>query len=349
MRKKSKRGNTRKFRLRSVFSRRRSDDETEWFRFDDESSPDRIVTPRRRIRRRLLAARLAAIACLSVSLPVAGKWAYDRVFFENEEFVLQTLEIQTDGSLSLERLAEIANVAPGMNLLDLDLGVVQEQISRLPQVERVTVTRELPDRLQILVRERMPVAWLSSPPMGIRPWDMERGFLVDEGGHLFRCLDLNEGMKSLPVVESFRLPEPVEGTRIASDGVRAALKLIVESDRRFLGTGLAVREVRLREEWAMDCDYSNDLKATYGLYDFLRGLDDLALILDRMASAGRVVTSVNLAAEKNIPITFASIDPPMPSPGDPDAGGAPSAADSADGDGELSMQEKHLRSILKGG
>ncbi len=39
MRKKSKRRNSRKFRFKSLFSRRRSDDETDWFRFEEESAP----------------------------------------------------------------------------------------------------------------------------------------------------------------------------------------------------------------------------------------------------------------------------------------------------------------------
>lgn len=350
MRKKSKRGNTRKFRFKSLFSRRRGDNESDWFRFEDEPSPSRVVSPRKRIRRRLLVAKAMAFACLSVSVPLGAKWGHDRIFFKNEEFILQTLEIQTDGVLSVNRLAEIANVASGMNLLDLDLGLVQEQISKLPQVEKVSVTRELPDRLHILVRERIAVAWLSSPPLGIRPWDMERGFLLDEQGHLFRCLDLNDGMKSLPVVETFKLPEPVEGGQIASEGVRAALKLILESDRRFLEGGLAVREVRVRDEWAVECDYTNDLRVTFGIYDFTRGLEDLALILDRMASSGRVVTTVNVAAEKNIPVTFAAVASGAPAP-EPSSEDFPTTAESAESASvtEVSAQEKHLRSILKGG
>src|SRR5690606_31795031 len=196
------------------------------------------VSPRRRIRRRLLAAKLAAFACLSVSIPLTAHWGYGKVFFQNEEFLLKSLQVRTDGVLSVARLAEIANVAAGMNLMDLDLERIQEQVATLPQVEKATVTRELPDRLHLVVRERIPVAWLSAPPLGIRPWDMERGFLLDEEGHLFRCLDLNDGMKSLPVVECFKMSEPVEGAKIESEGVLAGLKLILGSDKRFLERGL---------------------------------------------------------------------------------------------------------------
>lgn len=394
MRKKSKGRNTRKFRIRTLFSGRRAGGETDWFRFEEQSAPVR-VSPRKLVRRRLLVAKLAALACFSVSIPLSLHWGYGEVFFKNEEFVLKTLQVKTDGVLSVVHLAEVANVAAGMNLMDLDLGLIQEQIGKLPQVEKVTVTRELPDRLHLVVLERIPVAWLSVPPLGIRPWDMERGFLLDEEGYLFRCLDLNEGMKSLPVIESFKLPEPVEGTRVASEGVRSGVKLILESDRRFMERGLVLREVRVRDEWAVECDYSTDLKVIFGIHDYERGLSDLALILDRMQGEGRVVSSVNVAAERNIPVTFASLGgaapavdskpapaaipadsptaPPVgagvPGRGAENASAAPestkatdaagagpvsSAAASAPAGGSASVavvsdQEKHLRSILKGG
>lgn len=377
MRKKLKRGNTRKFRIKSLFSRRGSGNETDWFRFEEESRPVR-VSPRKRIRRRLLVVKLAAFACLSISVPLSLHWGYGEVFFKNEEFVLKTLQIRTDGGLSVMRLAEIANVAAGMNLMDLDLGKIQKQVEKLPQVEKVTVTRELPDRLHLVVRERIPVAWLSVPPLGIRPWDMERGFLLDEDGFLFRCLDLNDGLKSLPVIESFKLPEPVEGGQIASDGVRAGLKLILEGEKRFPGEELVARELRVRDEWAVECDYANHLRVTYGIYDYERGLADLALILERMAESGKVVSSVNVVAERNIPITFAASDvipstplpdaskstsPTTPVPTEAEAPGTapgpPASQPVAEISSEMATQgpsvaiateqEKHLRSILKGG
>jgi len=355
MRKKSNRGNTRKFRFRQLFQRRsrRSGEDGDWFHFEAEVAPAKI-SPRALSKRRLLRARVLALACLSVSVPLGIHWGYGEIFFKNEEFILNRLHIQTDGSLSETGLAEIANVAPGMNLMDLDLGRIQTQIGTLPQVEKVTVTRELPDRLNVIVRERMPVAWLSVPPQGIRPWDMERGFLLDAEGHLFRCLDLNEGMKSLPVVESFKTAEPVEGTKIESPGVLAGIKLILESDKRFLGRGLAVSEVRLRDDWALECDYDGGMKVTFGVFDFGRGLDDLGLILERAEESGQTLATVNVAASKNIPVTFAAVaapaEIPATNPGAVSGGAVPadsSATAATHPVGE--EQEKHLRSILKGG
>lgn len=349
MRKKAGRSNHRKFRFKGLFSSgRRSDDDGGWILLDDETVLGRAPV-RTRAKRRGLLVRTLALFCLSASLPLIGKWGYDNIFYENEEFVLRRLNIQTDGVLSEARLAEIANVAAGMNLMELDLEAIRSQIEKLPQVEKASVTRELPDRINLIVRERMPVAWLSSPPLGIRPWDMERGYLLDSEGILFRCLDLNDGMKSLPVIESFRITEPIEGGRIDSEGVRSGLKLILESDRRFQELGMSVAEVRVRDEWAVEAIYQNRLAVTFGLFDYSRGLDDLALILGNAASSGHQLATVNVAATKNIPVTFAVSPESMKS-----AGGASHKEKRASGEGVESVvteneQEKHLRSILNGG
>lgn len=353
MRKKKGRTNCRKFKFKDLFfSRRRADDDGGWIILDDDSGPVKVPV-RSRIRRRFLLVKGLAILCLSVSLPVSAKWGYKRFFFENEEFVLRRLNIQTDGVLSEARLAEIANVAAGMNLMELDLTAIQGQIEKLPQVEKVSVTREMPDRLNLIVRERMPVAWLSSPALGIRPWDMERGYLLDAGGNLFRCLDLNDGMKSLPVVESFKIADPVEGSKIESGGVLAALKLIIESDKRFLEQGVSVAEVRVRDEWAVECLYKGDLLVTFGVFDLARGLDDLALILEQASASKQQLATVNVAAEKNIPVTFAGSAGPA-GKAEPDSrivtpGGSVESATIETGDSRDKEQEKHLRSILNGG
>lgn len=349
MRKRVGRTNHRKFRFKGLFSSgRRADDDGGWILLSEEVAPVKLPA-RSRAKRRSLIIRSVAILCLCATLPIGAKWGYDNIFYKNEEFVLKRLNIQTDGVLSEARLAGIANVASGMNLMELDLEAIRAQVEKLPQVEKASVTRELPDRINLIVRERMPVAWLSSPPLGIRPWDMERGYLLDAEGVLFRCLDLNDGMKSLPVVESFKITEPVEGSRIDSEGVRSGLKLILESDQRFLEQGLSISEVRVRDEWAVEAVYQSRLMVTFGVFDYSRGLDDLALILGNAEGSGQRLATVNVAAMKNIPVTFAG---PVGPAGADSSGSGPSQGSPMANDAAFSPeneQEKHLRSILNGG
>lgn len=350
MRKKTGRTTNRKKQLGFSLARKRpEDDSADWFVIESDLAPPKVAV-RAKSRRKTLVFGVMALASLAVSLPLAAKWTYEQIFYKNDEFTLRSLIVKTDGVLSEARLAEIANVSAGMNLMKLDLNAIRRQIETLPQVEKASVSREMPDRLNLVVRERIPVAWLCSPPLGIRPWDIERGFLMDEEGYLFRCLDLNDGMRSLPVVELFKMMEPVEGAKIESQAARAGLKLIVESDRRFIDQGMTVRELKVRDEWAIECVYENQLSVTYGVFDFSRGLDDLALILDQAASSGQSLATVNVVAEKNIPVTFLESGDHSISPGS-----TGSSLKSRESLSDLPSQkgsdehEKHLRSILKGG
>jgi len=350
MRKKTGRANNRKKQLGFSLARKRvEDDSADWFVIEADLAPPKVPA-RTKSRRRTLVVGVLAVASLAVSLPLVAKWSYEQIFFQNDEFTLRSLIVKTDGVLSEARLAEIANVSAGMNLMKLDLNAIRQQIEKLPQVEKVSVSREMPDRLNLVVRERMPVAWLCSPPLGIRPWDMERGFLMDEEGYLFRCLDLNDGMKSLPVVELFKMAEPAEGTKIESQAARAGLKLIIESDRRFIDHGMTVTELKVRDEWSIECVYQNELSVTYGVFDFSRGLDDLALIMEQTAGSGQSLATVNLVAEKNIPVTF--LEPEITTLS-PESGGSGmenhESGDSLEGQKGSDEHEKHLRSILKGG
>lgn len=350
MRKKTGSATNRKKQLGFSLARKRvEDDSADWFVIEADLAPPKLPA-RAKSRRRTVMVGVLAVASLAVSLPLAAKWSYEQIFFHNEEFTLRSLIVKTDGVLSEARLAEIANVSAGMNLMKLDLNAIRQQIEKLPQVEKVSVTREMPDRLNLVVRERMPVAWLCSPPLGIRPWDMERGFLMDEEGYLFRCLDLNDGMKSLPVVELFKMAEPTEGTKIESQAARAGLKLIIESDRRFIDHGMTVAELKVRDEWAIECVYQNELSVTYGVFDFSRGLDDLALIMEQTAGSGQSLATVNVVAEKNIPVTFLETAISSVSPESGESGMEnQESVDSVKGQKGPDEHEKHLRSILKGG
>ena len=91
----------------------------------------------------------------------------------------------------------------------------------------------------------------------------------------------------------------------------------------------------------------------------MRGLGDLQLIMERMAESGRALASVNVAAERNIPVTFvaktdaagggAGSEKPSADTVRPDGAATPSVPTQQQGVADLNDQEKHLRSILRGG
>tara|TARA_R110002096_G_scaffold217936_11_gene406067 strand:+ start:5011 stop:6051 length:1041 start_codon:yes stop_codon:yes gene_type:complete len=346
MRKKMGRSNHRKFGLIPGFMRRSSrPDETDWITLDADTEL-RPKCSRRKKSRAIWAIRAVGIVMLCGSIPLGLKWANEAIFYNNQEFVLQKLDIQTNGTLSHIRLREIANVSAGMNLMEIDLGSIKDRLEKIPVVEAAVISRAMPDRLNVVVTERKPVAWLSCPPLGIRPGDMERGFLMDKDGIPFRCMDLTESIQVLPVIEAYRMEDPVEGELPEVMGLSGALELVA-SEGRFPGTEeLAIHAIKLRNEWSMQCLYRNGLEVTFALREIDRGLRDLGVILSQSENLNAPLETVNVAVSKNIPVTFA----------EPLEGSSVSVITQPIGSGVSDKpqstedeQQKHLRSILKNG
>ena len=261
----------------------------------------------RRVRRTRKAAwliKFAAIAVMILSASASVRWVYRQIFYENSEFRLNRLQIHTDGVLTEAELATAARVELGMNLMEIDLNEVRGQLGKLPMVTNAEVVREMPDRLEIRVKERVPVAWLSCPPHGVRPQNTAHGFLVDEDGQVFRCHKLITRFMALPVIETMRMPKPAEGTRIEFEPVREAIALIQSSNTLFERDRLEVVEVRLRNAWSMTAHYNNQMTVVFGAGDVERGLDDLRWIVSHAHSAKKELATVNLIPSKNIPVTF---------------------------------------------
>ncbi len=346
MRKKTGKGNHRKFSIipRS-WRRKRLPDETDWIVLEAEASPGSSV---RRSRRPAYVwpVRIAAVAALGVSIPMGLNWANEEIFYENEEFVLRQLTVKTDGVLSQGKLREVANVSPGMNLMEIDLGQLKGRLEKLPIVEEAMVEREMPDKINVSVIERKPVAWLSCPPLGIRPADMERGYLLDKEGVFFRCMNLTETEQNLPVIETYRMEDPKEGEIMDVDGTACALDLIAKQGKVPGTEDLMVHAVKLRNEWSLECLYRGGMTVTFSLLNVDRGLEDLGIIVAQADQMEAPLATVNVAVSRNIPVTFSQpIDPSAVSAiAEPLRKAAESGVESFE-----VMQEKHLRSILKSG
>ena len=347
MRNKSRRCNHRKFQFSSIFtSPKRGEDETDWFLLEAD------VTEGGELSRRSIKAggvtwkawviRVLAIACLCVSVPFVARWAHSEVFYQNDEFVLKSLEYQSDGMLTEKNLAQIANVAVGANLMEIDLEAIRNRIEKLAVVEEAVITREMPDKLRIAVKERTPVAWLSCPPLGLRPGDVERGFLIDAEGVLFRCLDRNDLVDSLPIIETFRMDEPKEGDIFSADGAASALRLIALGARLKEHENMNIHSIRLRTEWSIECHYRSGLQVTFARHEVERGIENLRTILSRATDFGAPLASVNVAARENIAVTFSQ---------DPDPTTMRAIANPVREQPAVpaNSKEKHLQSILKGG
>jgi cell division septal protein FtsQ len=92
-----------------------------------------------------------------------GEWALDKFVYENSEFAIQRVDVQTDGVIAPEQLRRWTNVKLGANLIALDLATVKRNLELVSAIDSVSVERILPRTLKIRVTEREPVAQVNVP------------------------------------------------------------------------------------------------------------------------------------------------------------------------------------------
>lgn len=258
----------------------------------------------RQSRRRALFIKFAAVLLTLLTVSALVRWAYRQAFYENSEFRLHRFVVVTDGVLSEADVAAASRVELGMNLMSIDLGKVQERVESLPMVTEVDVKRKLPDLLEVSVKERVPLAWLSNPPHAIVPRSTANGYLIDGGGEVFRCQKLMKRFLDLPVIDTRHTAKPTEGAQMDTHMVKEAIHLLQESGRLFGSDGLALTEITIENRYSLKARFNNHMEVTFPVRELERSLEDLRLIITHAHSAGRQLATVNLIPKKNIPVTF---------------------------------------------
>jgi cell division protein FtsQ len=141
--------------------------------------------PRRLARRSL---ELGAVVGVAWGLLLAGREVYDYATtsarFEVQHIVYAPTEHVDDDSLR-----ELLAIEPGTNILACDLSELSERIAAHPWVALVTITRNLPDTLEIEVMEHRAMALVLAG----------RFYLVDDEGRAFKPVERGE-RGELPII-----------------------------------------------------------------------------------------------------------------------------------------------------
>lgn len=136
---------------------------------------------KRQARRRQWLNRLATGAKLMVVIVVmlatsalfmAGYAAVTR----SDYFRTKAITVHGQKRLTKAELLNHAQLKTGDNLLAVNLGLVRKRLLAHPWVETVQVTREIPERIHIMIKEHTPFAVV----------DLGRKFLLNDQGRIFK-------------------------------------------------------------------------------------------------------------------------------------------------------------------
>jgi cell division septal protein FtsQ len=237
---------------------------------------------------------------------LGGRTALKRLIWENPAYAISDIRFNTDGMLTRAQVLEMLELWEGKNIFTVDVAKMRTVLDQLPQVDRAEVKRMLPDRVDIRVTERQPVAWVS----GSENPELTTGgnaFLVDSRGYVLRTRKVLPEHLTLPLIVGVHMEDVAPGQKLPTPESLAAIELLRQGgeDLRW-----QPRLVDVSKGYCMVVTDQRRTRVTFGFDNLEDQIARLRQLMDSVEPMQRELQTVNLMLERNIPVTFVPLPPP---------------------------------------
>src|ERR1700730_16429899 len=263
------------------------------------------ATQHRNRRILVVLSKIALVVALGVGIFLSVRFGAKRFFFENPDYQLSQIEIQTDGTLQRDQVLKAAELREGGNIFGVNLAQVRDRLQQLPQVDEVQVIRKLPGEIDISVTERKPVAWITSDKQISDPFASEVAFLVDARGVLMKEKKLLPEYLGLPLITGCTSESLEAGKIVDSFETKSALELLRLSTRSFMQTRFQIREIDVSKGYCLLVSDKNHTRVTFGFDNLEAQLQRLEQFLVYADDSKQELGTVNLLVQRDISVTFA--------------------------------------------
>src|SRR5262252_1804036 len=237
---------------------------------------------------------------------IGAREAARRLFFQNPDYQVKAIELETDGTLQREQVLKAADLHEGTNVFSVNLARVRDRIQQLPQADEVEVVRKLPGEIDIHIVERKPVAWITSEKEINDPFGSDAAFLVGARGVLMKQKKLLPEYLGLPLIVGCSSETLEAGKVVESPEVKTALDVPRPTESSFLQTRFQIREIDISKNYCLLVTDKNRSRVMFGLNDLEDQLRRLQVFLDYCDNTKQELETLNLVAQRNIPVTFTS-------------------------------------------
>ena len=247
-----------------------------------------------------------------------GEVTLNAFVYDNADFAIQQIDVQTDGKIAPEQLRRWTGVKRGANLIGLDLAAVKRNLELVPEIDSVSVERVLPRTLKIRVTERDPIAQVNVPRADAGGAIVVSVFQLDADGMVMEPLDprvctvpLAQINPQLPVIAGVNYFQLQPGRRLELPQVQAALRLIVAFDRSPMAGLVDLQRVDVSEPRVIVATTGQGSEVTFSLDNVEQQLQRWQLIYNLGLQQQKTIATADLAVANNVPVrwTVASAAP----------------------------------------
>ncbi len=253
----------------------------------------------------LVLSKIALAVALCFGAYYGVRAGLTRFFFDNPDYRLSTIAVQTDGTLQRDQILKEAALAEGLNIFSVNLAQVHDRLQQLPQVDEVQVERKMPNEIDIKITERKPIAWITSEKAVADPFASDAAFLVDARGILMKEKKLLPEYLALPLITGCSSEGLVPGKTVDSFEAKAALELLRLTTTSFMQTRFQISEVNVSKGYCLLVTDKNHTRVMFSFEDLDLQMQRLEQFLVYSDDTQRPIETVNLLVARNIPVTFA--------------------------------------------
>ena len=265
-----------------------------------------------RLRLGLLALVVPAVTVLALVIVWRlGVATLNAFVYENADFAIQQIDVQTDGVIAPEQLRRWTGIKPGANLIALDLAAVKRNLELVSVIDSVSVERVLPRTLKIRVTERDPIAQVNVPRADGANGIAVSVFQLDVDGMVMQPLDprlctvpLAKVNSELPVIAGVNAFQMQPGRRVELPQVQAALQLIAAFARSPMSGLVDLRRVDISAPGVVVATTGQGSVITFGSENLDQQLRRWRQIYDLGVRQQRAIASVDLAVANNVPVRW---------------------------------------------
>jgi cell division protein FtsQ len=264
--------------------------------------------------------RLGVIVFLSLAGPFFGLYLLwrtgevilNRFVYENPDFAVQNVEVQTSGVIAPEQLRRWSGVKPGANLISLDLATVKRNLELVSAVDTVSVERVLPRTLKIRVTERDPIAQVN-----ITQADANGGigvgvYQLSANGVVMRPLDprfcsvpVAQANEQLPLITGLNVFQLQMGKRVELTQVQAALQLITSFEHSPMAGLVDLYRLDVSAPGVVVVTTRQGSELTFALDGLDQQLRRWRSLYDMGLQRKATIAWADLAVENNVPVRWA--------------------------------------------
>ena len=264
----------------------------------------RTASQHRNRRILVIVSKICLFAAVVAGIYLGGRRLADRFFFDNPDYQVNTIDVQTDGTLQREQVLRMADVREGENIFRINLSDVQSRLQAMPQIDEVEIVRRLPSEIDIKLVERKPIAWITSEKDMADPFSADTAFLIDARGVLMKEKKLLPEYLGLPLISGCTTESLEAGKVVESYEARAALGLLRVSSKSFMQTRFQIRQIDLSKGYCLAVTDKNHVRVAFGFDNLDAQLQRLEQFLAYADNSKQELATVNLLVQRNIPVTF---------------------------------------------